>query len=341
MQVFVSGVIDNEPDFKDRFISYLTQSLTESDPRDLPPMEFRYNKNPLYFPDKKPAKEVLSTDGILKLNWITKYNDILPSVVAILFTFSVDWPIGEWVRRESALLEYYTRVKNPLNARDIRLMLLPYRTGTGFPDVYEDRLSALKRRFQIDSRNVVVIAPADMVPGSPVIKRLGKTIREFSSYFYITQGKRVRNIEKGLKAGEHLLMARYNFKVSFLSEFQGQTSRALRHYKSAYNALVELYDDSPGRANSSSLTVSIEDSISEQAKAVAEWVNFKICLLLLRTGQLRDASQQLRTHVSAFRNPCAATPLWSHYAWLSDQYIIFAQLLDLCNMNPSFIDADR
>ena len=341
VQVFISGVIDNEPDFKDKLIGGLSQALTDVDPKDLPAIEFRYNRTPLYYPDKKPQKEVLSSDGILKLNWITKYNDILPSVVIVLFSFSTDWPINEWVRRESALFEYYSKVKNPLGARDIRVILTAFKTGSGFQDVFEERMASLKRRFQIDSRNVVVLTAVDMAPGSQSIKRFAKTIREFSTHFYITQGKRVRSIEKNLKANEYMLIARYNFKVSFLGEFLGQNSRALRHYKSAYSALMELYDDSPLRPHTASFTAAIEDTTSEQAKAVAEWVNYKVCLLLLRTGQLRDASMQLRTHVLAFKNPSHGTQLWSHFSWIADQYVIFAQLLDMCNINPSFIDADR
>ncbi|CAM9269614.1 unnamed protein product, partial [Ectocarpus fasciculatus] len=281
----------------------------------------------------------MSTGGILKLNWITKYNDILPSVVVLTFSFSAEWPITDWVKRESATLEYVTKVKNSLHSRDIKLILVPFRTGGGSHDVYEDRINAMKKRFQLDGRHLIVVATTDLSPpGTTTIKRLSKTVREFSMSYYVTHAKRVRNIEKSVKATEPTLIARYNFKVSFLSEFQGQTARALRHYRTAYSALAALYDEAVQQILPETNT---DTSVYEQAKAVAEWINFKICMLYLKSNSLKEASQQLRGHITAFSKPVPGSSLWGHYAWVSDQYVIFAQTLDVCSTDPTLMDADR
>lgn len=313
----------------------MSNYLLESDQKDVPPIEFRLFRNQQYFPEKKPQKETMSIEGIMKLFWITKYNDILPSVLIVTFSFSADWPISEWVRRESAILEYFSKIKNSLYSRDIKIVLVPFRTGAGFQDVYEDRINSVKKRFQIDSRNLIVLTAGDMIaPGSSTVRRLSKTIREFSTSFYASHAKRVRNIEKSLRATDFILIARYNFKVSFLSEFQGQSARALRHYRTAYAALTTIYNDASNHIGSQS-------SIFEQAKVFGEWINYKICLLYLRTSLLKEASSQLRAHITAFSKPLQSSPLWFHYSWVADQYIIFAQLLDVCGISSSFIDADR
>lgn len=335
-QVFVIGVVDHDLSLKDKLVSLMSGYLQETDQKEIPAIEFRSIKTQQYFAEKKSQKEIMCMDGILKFNWISKYNDIIPSVVMLTFSFSAEWPITEWVKKESTVLEYVTKIKNSLHSRDIKLVLIPFRTGGGHQDVYEDRINAMKKRFQLDGRYLTVISTADLaVPVTTAVKRLSKSIREFSMAFYVTHTKRVRNLEKSVKATEPLLIARYNFKVSFLSEFQGQSARALRHYRTAYSALTSLYDE--GVCRSASMDV----SIYEQAKTLAEWINYKICLLYLRINLLKEASQQLRSHISSFSKPIPGGEIWAHFAWVSDQYVIFAHSLDLCNVSTALIDADR
>ena len=62
-----------------------------------------------------------------------------------------------------------------------------------------------------------------------------------------------------------------------------------------------------------------------QVKALADYVNFKICSMLLRSGSSREAAAQFKSHISCFMRAYCEIP-WRHNAWVSDQYIVFAQV---------------
>ena len=67
--------------------------------------------------------------GLLRDNWIHKHRELLPSTVILVTTFSVDWSSSEWMRREASFFDRYTRLKNSVAGRDVKIVLLPVRVG--------------------------------------------------------------------------------------------------------------------------------------------------------------------------------------------------------------------
>jgi hypothetical protein len=255
--------------------------------------------------------------------------ELVPSVVVMITNFCIDWPAGEWIRRESNAMEILSKLRNAVTPRDVKVILVAIKTGAGIidRDVIEERTNSMKKHFQLDGKNFMVMTVADLNPLSPIIRRLSKTIHEFSSAYYSNQSRRLKNIERMVRPSDFILISRFNFKVAFFYEFQGQASRALRHYKQCYVALIDTMDH-------------CEDEMLDQVKAVAEMVNFKICSNMLLTGVAKDASAQFRSHISHFSSAYSGRP-WRHYAWIAEQYIIYADMLTRYNINSSFTDADK
>jgi hypothetical protein len=248
----------------------------------------------------------------------------------MITNFCIDWSAGEWIRRESNALEILSKLRNALTPRDVKVILLAIKTGIGNiidKDFIEERTNSMKKHFQLDHKNFMMLTVADLNPLSPIIRRLSKTIHEFSSTYYSSQSRRLKNIERMVRPADFILIARFNFKVAFFYEFQGQTIRALRHYKQCYIALIDLIDH-------------CEEEILDQVKAVSEMVNFKICSFQLLTGVSKDSSQQFRHHINHFSSAYSGRP-WRHYAWIAEQYIIYADMLTRYNINSSFTDADK
>lgn len=324
LQVFVTGFVENEPDIHDRVI----KSVAMDDSKD-GPIQYQSISLSHKFWEKKSPKEHPSIDGILKSHWLKKHVQMIPSAVIMITNFCVDWPAGEWIRRESYNAEVLNKLRNTLNARDVKIILIALRTGSGMidKDIVEERTNSMKKHFGLDGRNIMVMTLNDLNPSSPLTRRLAKTIREHASTYYVSQCRRLRNIERMVRPADYILIARYNFKVAFFYEFQNQSPRALRHYKHGYIALVDMIDSS-------------DDDMLDQVKAVAEMVNFKICSIMLSSGVAKDAAVQFRSHVANFSSAFSGRP-WKHYSWVSDQYIIYADILAKYNISSAFTDADR
>eukprot|EP01034_Spumella_vulgaris_P021676 gene21676-27717_t len=109
--------------------------------------------------------------------------------------------------------------------------------------------------------------------------------------------------------------------------FQGQAGQSLRYYRLCYEALALSVE-------------TVDEELFEQVKTVAEMAHFKVCNMLLYATSVIESFQQFRTHMNRFSKLYSEHP-WKHYAWVSDQYVVFAQLLELYAVNDSLPDADR
>ena len=284
------------------------------------------------FKEKSPSKDHPSSDGILKLDWMHKHCSVVPSLMIFTAAFGTDWPAGEWIRRETTIIERITHLKHNMQQRDVKVILILMKFGhnTIDKDVLDERLNAIKRHCQLDSKSFVVLSSKDLATGlKDSMKRLTKAVRDFSAGYYVSQGKRLRGMERLIRPSEYLLIARMNFKVAFFYEFQLQMSRALRNYKQCYASLVDLHKLSK-----------VKTEIMSQIKAVAELVNFKLCQMQLKSGSVKEASQQFRQHVKVF-GASSSHFLWIDHAWAADQYLIYVSLLTHFSINTNHTDADR
>lgn len=335
--VFVIGTVDNEPDIHPRILKGFEGTLSEVDPKELPPLQFRSVSPDYIFLEKNSPSSIKSSlDGVLKASWMEKHTSILPSVVIILTPFSVDWSTNEWVRRETLLQERYTSLKNVLSSRDVKPFLVAVKIGVGLgiidQDVMDERIISLKRHLQLDSRTFTFMTQQDLIALSPPMRKLCKNLREFSAAYYSAQIKRVqRNLEQRAMTIqrtflEGVIPVRYAFKIAFFSDVLGQRSQSLRFYRQGFQALVVMVGNVP-------------PEIEVQLKYVAELLNMKICSWLLQSGQARDAAAQFKMFMSCFKGRMVLVP-WRHYAWLADQHIAYVRLLEKYGLGESE-EADR
>jgi tetratricopeptide (TPR) repeat protein len=334
VQVFLAGQVETEPDIHDRLIKVIQSSYRDSDAKDQSAVNFKSVALEQALPEKKPPKDNLSAEGILKYNWPSKHYELVPSVLLFTVAFSVDWSISEWIRKETWIQDRYNRLRALTAARDIKIIVVVVKVGMGATDkeAMDERMNSLKRHLQLDSRTFHLITGHDISTNSANMKKVSKYVKEYSSMYYI-------NKIKGLKAGEksvgerykgleeNILLARTYFKIAFFYEFQAQQLQSLRYYRQAYTALCACADTATG-------------DLLEQVKAVAEIVHFKICHILLLTNSIGETFMQFKAHIKRFAG-AASSNLWRHYAWLADQYVVFAELMQQFSISDALPDADR
>lgn len=83
----------------------------------------------------------------------------------------------------------------------------------------------------------------------------------------------------------------------------------------------------------------IDEEYMDQVKILADYANFKLCNNMLKSNMLKEAYVQFKSFVSIFMKAGNIYP-WRHYAWLSDQYLMFAQLLEKYNITEG-LEADK
>mmetsp|Transcript_1699 Transcript_1699/g.1781 ORF Transcript_1699/g.1781 Transcript_1699/m.1781 type:complete len:1183 (-) Transcript_1699:1192-4740(-) len=320
---FLIGTVDTDPDLHSRFTKSYLSASKDGDGKDSGLQLQLISVHTEYvFLEKKPPKEYLSVEGILKENWLSKYFGSIPSVVVFFAPLNFDWSTAERVRRETVFADKAIKIKTTLAARETKMIFVMVRVGNGVAekDVLDERISAYKRLSSSDNKTFFYFNSTDFMNEPQNMKRISKYLREFSSSFYTSHIKRFKSTEKSITDRyrgpfENMLSARFNFKIAFLNEFQGQFLYSLKYYRQSYSALAAWinYVD--------------EEIMIDQVKAVAEFCHFKICNLLLSSDLLEDALQQFKIHVSTFES-LFTQQLWRHYTWVVRQYLVFCQLLD-------------
>jgi hypothetical protein len=110
----------------------------------------------------------------------------IPSVVVLLSSADMQWSVLEWGGRETGIVVEVERLRANLTARDIRLVVVLVRRGRGDEREFDDRVTSLRRRANLEARNVFVLQdPADILPASLALKKLTKYLREHSVAYYL------------------------------------------------------------------------------------------------------------------------------------------------------------
>lgn len=80
---------------------------------------------------------------------------------------------------------------------------------------------------------------------------------------------------------------------------------SFRHYTQAYTNLDEIR---------------IVETNCLEIKTVAGFINYKICRLMFKTGQPREAITHFKNHIDKYRDrPGFQELIFEHYSWLSIQ----------------------
>ncbi|KAK8606692.1 hypothetical protein V6N13_052457 [Hibiscus sabdariffa] len=274
--------------------------------------------NTLALPDFSKLTHLLqrsssSPGGFLKRDWLVKHRTKIPAVVAALFSWDhVSGDPAQWVQVCSDLDD----IKAAIRPKNTKLLLLVV-VGKS-EDISEDRLLALRKRAEVDSKYLLLYNP-DPSQLDNSLQRLSASFAELGATFYKEEGRRIKaRIEKNFSTPD--LQVRYCFKVAVYAEFRGDWAEALRFYEDAYYALREMI---------ATLTRLSPIQRLFEIKTVAEHLHFKICTLLLHGGKLNEAVTWFCQHIGSYKSLVGAPEvIFLHWEWLSRQFLVFAELLD-------------
>ncbi|KAJ4966669.1 hypothetical protein NE237_018518 [Protea cynaroides] len=254
--------------------------------------------------------------GILKRDWLLKHRTKVPAVVAALFSSDqVSGDPAQWLQVCTDL----ENLKIVVRGRNIKLVVVLVQS-TDKDEVSEDRMIALRKRAEIDSKYLIFFIHNDASELTESLNRLGGALAELANLYYRDEGRRIKTrIEK--KNFNHIeLNIRYCFKVAVYAEFRRDWVEALRFYEDAYRALREM-------VGTSTRLPPIQRLV--EIKIVAEILHFKMSTLLLHGGKVVEAVVWFQQHIVSYKTLVGAPEVvFLHWDWMSRQFLVFAELLE-------------
>ncbi|SPP76212.1 trafficking protein particle complex subunit 11 isoform X1 [Drosophila guanche] len=271
------------------------------------------------FPVAKPKRasyEWYHPKGILKRNWMLKHLHVLPSVV-VLFQ-DMEWNDLQWTEKQVQCAGTVQALKNALQERNTRLCLVLLQKAAPLPpgepvageQVAAERAASLTSACGITSKMLFILPHTEHLMGYTL--RLESAFLDMAQSYYAQMSKRIRNHRDQLSAAHTTLKIRHQFKLGFVAEMRQDFSTAQKHYFQAYAILDEIR---------------INDSNCVEIKTLAGFLNYKICRLMFKLKTPRDAINQFIIHVEKYKPLVGFKDLaFEHYAWLSTQNSVFAEL---------------
>lgn len=134
--------------------------------------------------------------------------------------------------------------------------------------------------------------------------------------FYSDETKHAKKRKEKLsKVTQAKLLVRASYKMAYFSELCNDFTSAVKHYSAAY---AQLRD------------VKKHWKDFDEIKVVAEILNFRLCYLHLERNTANNATTQFHQHITYYRSLIGDPDReFQHYAWVSRQYQIFGELLQL------------
>ncbi|CAH2043004.1 unnamed protein product, partial [Thlaspi arvense] len=256
--------------------------------------------------------------GILKRDWLLKHRTKVPALVAAFFpSHHIFGDPTQWLQVCSDL----DNLKSVIRPKNIKLVVVVVQSSQQ-EEISEDRLVALRRRAELDSKYVLFVNSSidseltlSLSPGI-----IASAFAELALAYYREEGRRIKSrIEK--KSSHSLdLNVRYCFKVAVYAEFRRDWGEALKFYEDAYHSLHEMI-------GTSSRLPAIQRLV--EIKTIAEQLHFKISTLLLHGGKLIEAVTWFHQHKSSYVKVVGSTEfIFLHWEWMSRQFLVFAELLE-------------
>ncbi|CAI9767812.1 unnamed protein product [Fraxinus pennsylvanica] len=267
------------------------------------------------------AGSAKAVGGIVKRDWLSKHRTRVPAVVVALFSSDhVSGDPAQWLQ----VCNNLENIKATIQGRNIKLLVVVVTQSGSIDDTSEDRMISLRKRAEVDSKNLVIFVPDDPLELKQSLNRLGTACAELANAYYRDEGRRVKARLERKNFGSIDLHIRYCFKVAVYAEFRRDWLEALKMYEEAYHALREVVGISTRLPLVQSLV---------EVKSIAEQFHFKISTLLLHGGKVVEAITWFRRHISYYRRLNGAPEvIFLHWEWLSRQYLVFAQLLETCSV---------
>ncbi|CAN1169740.1 Trafficking protein particle complex subunit 11 [Linum perenne] len=285
-----------------------------------------FSKVSVIFSDTKPPSS--STDpnsvplGILKRDWLLKHRTKVPAVLAALFTSEqISGDPAQWLQ-VCTDLENLRNVMRPKNIKLVIVVVVPpsFYTSSSDEIINEDRMAALRKRAELDAKNVVFFNSGDELQLKESLNKLAASLVELAATYYREEGRRIKALVEKKNINSIQLNIRCCFKVAVYAEFRRDWAEALRFYDDAYHMLRQMV------STANSLPV-IQRLV--EIKIVAEQLHFKISTLLLHGGKIADAISWFRKHNTSYRNLIGPPEaILMHWEWMSRQFLVFAELLE-------------
>ncbi|KAM6556511.1 hypothetical protein CsatB_003530 [Cannabis sativa] len=266
--------------------------------------------------DQSSIPDSAASAGILKRDWLLKHRTKIPAVVAALLSSDcVSGDPAQWLQLCSDL----DNLKTVIRARNIRLVLVVVHSHSK-DDITEDRMLALRKRAEIDSKYFITFSQNDETELKQSLHRLGSIFGELANIYYRDEGRRIKTRIEKKSCSAVELQVRYCFKVAVYAEFRRDWVEAIRFYEDAYHTLREMI-------GTSTRLPAIQRLI--EIKTVAEQVHFKISTLLLHGGKIIEAITWFRQHNASYRKVIGPPEaVFLHWEWMSRQFLVFAELLE-------------
>ncbi|PSS36604.1 Trafficking protein particle complex subunit like [Actinidia chinensis var. chinensis] len=276
-----------------------------------------FSKISLIAKTPKEATDSGQSTGILKRDWLLKHRTRVPAVVAALFKSDhVSGDPAQWLQVCTDL----ENLKAVIRGRNIKLVLVVVVESTSKEDISEDRMIALRKRAEVDSKYLIVFEPKNVLEQQQSLNRLGSTFAELANIYYRDEGRKVKTRLERKSISSVELSIRYCFKVAVYAEFRRDWVEALRLYEDAYHTLRETIGTSTRLPPIQRLV---------EIKTVAEQLNFKISTLLLHGGKIIEAITWFKQHNDSYKKLVGAPEVnFLHWEWLSRQFLVFAELLE-------------
>uniref|UniRef100_W8ARG0 Trafficking protein particle complex subunit 11 n=1 Tax=Ceratitis capitata TaxID=7213 RepID=W8ARG0_CERCA len=267
------------------------------------------------FPVAKPKRasyEWYQPKGILKRNWMLKHLHVLPAVVVLFQDMERNDP--QWSEKQVQCASAMQSLKSALQERNTRLCLVLLQKSSPLPPgedlLASERAASLTTACGINNKMLFILPHSEHLMGYTL--RLESAFLDMAQSYYALMSKRVRAHRDQLTVAHTSLKIRHQFKLGFIAEIRQDFSTGLKHYTQAYGTLEEIR---------------ITDTNCLEIKTIAGFLNYKLCRLMFKLKQPRDAINYFTTHIEKYKNRIGFKDLiFEHYAWLSTQHSMFADL---------------
>ncbi|KAF0525068.1 Gryzun, putative trafficking through golgi-domain-containing protein [Gigaspora margarita] len=226
--------------------------------------------------------------------------------------------------------------------------------------ITEERLGYIRKMSGLDARNCffVLLPDRDI---SEFVTTLQKGLYEHSLKYYREHGNRVKRKRNKLPSPATAgyvrpssdyhssapaplsiqgWMFRYDYKMATFAEFRQDIDASIHYYESAYTLLVDFF------APQSAITpgapgLQIRSKRWNDARILADCINIKICKMNLYIDAPSAALAQLNKHITTFKRLCNTLEIgddtFEYWTWLSNQYRVFADILDIATRSGFII----
>eukprot|EP01116_Phalansterium_solitarium_P006941 TRINITY_DN1937_c0_g1_i2.p1 TRINITY_DN1937_c0_g1~~TRINITY_DN1937_c0_g1_i2.p1 ORF type:complete len:1217 (+),score=224.88 TRINITY_DN1937_c0_g1_i2:112-3762(+) len=275
--------------------------------------------------EKRTSLDVSS--GILKANWLEKHRNVVPACVCVLLKWDDE---KSWRAQENDQVHEIDALKRQLRPRGIKLLVVivhpaPGSFGEGVVTgtaAWEDKLSNVRRRTELDSKQVVSLSRDG--PSSGGISEAGwlrveRLVVELAQQHYKDAAGRLKRDpplpstgassgsvsvtgnSSAVAAASVAMLVRQHFKMAYYAELRREPRAALKYYNSAYQYVKELVaadarTDPRGTSRLSELRV------------VAEYIHVRTVAVYLASAAAPSSSSSAAAAVTPATAAAAAGP---------------------------------